>query len=144
MSGLPGKLARLDRVEAQEILEDRGISSTQQRLEIASVLLARKQHLSADALIRLLSEGGCPVSKATVYNTLALFSRHGLVREVVVDSTKVFYDSNTHPHHHFYDKTTGELTDIGETDIELKRVPSPPEGASIEGIDVVVKIVRQI
>ena len=80
------------------------------------------------------------VSKATVYNTLGLFASRGLVKEVKVDRSKVFYDSNPLPHHHFYDTTTGELTDISPEDIEISKHPSPPEGTSLDEIEVIIRV----
>ncbi len=117
-----------------------GITPTPQRLKLAAILLARPQHLSAERLLQLANREDPAVSKATVYNTLGLFARRGLVREVVVDPAKVFYDSNPAPHHHFYDSSTGELTDIDRERIEIVGIPDLPPGASIEGIDVIVRI----
>jgi Fur family iron response transcriptional regulator len=79
-------------------------------------------------------------SKATVYNTLNLFLEKGLIREVIVDPSKVFYDPNTDDHHHFYDVVNGLLTDIPPGDIEFNRLPPLPEGTIAEGVDIVVRI----
>ena len=131
---------RLDLDEAVRILEAHGITPTQQRAEIASILLERPQHISAEQLLALVNQGETGVSKATVYNTLGLFARKGLVREVIVDPAKVFYDSNTGAHHHFYDASTGTLTDIEEGQIDIGRLPALPEGKIVEGVDVVVRL----
>ena len=125
-------------------LRAHGISPTRQRLQIAALLLAAPCHYSAEQLIEALAIVQASVSKATVYNTLGLFARRGLLREVVVDRTKVFYDSNTGPHHHFYDVTSGELTDIPEAGINLGQLPSLPDGASVEAVDVVVRVRRRV
>ena len=122
------------------LLRAHGITPTPQRLKLAAILLARPQHLSAERLLQLANREDPAVSKATVYNTLGLFARRGLVREVVVDPAKIFYDSNPTPHHHFYDCSTGELTDIDRERIEIGGIPDLPPGASIEGIDVIVRI----
>jgi len=126
-----------------ELLESHGIQPTAQRLTIARILFAQPQHLSADEVLGALREENRSVSKATVYNTLGLFVRKGLIREVSVDRSRVFYDSNPHPHHHFYDTDTGELTDIPRTEVEFKSMPALPEGAEVEGVDVVVRIRRK-
>lgn len=131
---------QLDRAEAAKILTVHGITPTIQRMEIASVMLGCSQHLSAEQLLSLVNQGQVVVSKATVYNTLGLFAQKGLVREVIVDPTKVFYDSNTSRHHHFYDTNTGTLTDINEDQISIGRLPTLPEGTVIDGIDVVVRL----
>src|SRR5258706_2388562 len=80
-----------------------GITPTRQRVEIARVLLARPQHLAADEILARVNREGMETSKATVYNTLKLFVEKGLIREVIVHPVRVFYDSNTLPHHHLYD-----------------------------------------
>lgn len=122
-------------------LRARGISPTRQRLEIARVLFARDQHVSAERLLELVRmEGRVAVSKATVYNTLKLFARTGLVREVIVDPSRIFYDSNTSAHHHLYDTSSGELTDIAADSVHLAALPELPEGAQVEGVDVVVRV----
>ena len=98
--------------EIYEKLAQHGVAPTPQRLEIAEILLERPQHLSADQILELLRQKGSRVSKATVYNTLKRFARAGLVREVLVDPSKVFYDSNTSEHHHLYDVSTGASSPI--------------------------------
>lgn len=133
-------LSRLDTGGAARLLEDHRISPTRQRIEIASILLAKPQHLSADELLVLVNRGSVRVSKATVYNNLRLFARRGLVREVIVDPTKVFFDSNTSAHEHIYNIDTGELTDIDGDAIEVNRLPELPDGLEIEGVDVVVRV----
>jgi len=117
-----------------------GITPTQQRVEVANVLLAQPQHLSAEQLLRRISVRGGGVSKATVYNTLALFVRKGLVREVLVDPTRVFYDSNVGIHHHVYDVTTGKLADLEHDAVPVPEIRGLPEGAEVEGVDVIVRI----
>ena len=80
------------------------------------------------------------VSKATVYNTLGLFASKGLLSEVIVDPTKVFYDSNTSDHHHFYAMDSGELMDIEGDSLRLENMPVLPEGTEAEGIDIVIRV----
>ncbi len=130
----------LDKDRVADLLRRRGITATPQRVEIAAILLARPQHLSAEQLLRQVNQGDCAVSKATVYNTLGLFARHGLVREVIVDPSKIFYDSNTSEHYHVYDLTTGRLTDIERAQMSLGGLPELPDGAVVEGVDVVVRV----
>lgn len=89
------------RSEVIDLMRVKGVNPTQQRVEIAQVLFAEPQHVSADQVLSLVNRQRSIVSKATVYNTLGLFARKGLVREVIVDPTKVFYDPTTSPHHHF-------------------------------------------
>ena len=123
-----------------EILRDHGITSTHQRIEIAHALFSRCEHLSADRILTLVNDRACETSKATVYNTLNLFVDRQLVREVIVDPDRVFYDPNTAPHHHFYNVDTGELTDIDEADLRISGLPSLPRGMFVAGVDVIVRI----
>ena len=129
-----------ERESAVRALESCGITPTPQRVEIARILLARPQHLSAEQLLCVLKESDLAVSKATVYNTLGLFAKNGLVREVIVDPSKVFYDSNCSDHHHFYDVDSCTLTDIDVRDIALGDLPDVPEGKWVDRVDVIVRV----
>ena len=122
------------------VLKTHGIQATAQRVEIAAILLAEKQHLSADQVLNRVCRAGAPVSKATVYNTLGLFAERGLARQVIVDSTKVFYDSNTEPHYHFYNVDDGTLTDVMADLVPIEQLPSAPEGTFADGVDIVIRI----
>jgi len=117
-----------------------GITPTPQRRRIATLLLSRPTHLSADEILDRLDRAGGGVSKATVYNTLKLFVEKGLVREVIVDPTRVFYDSNMGRHHHFFDEETGKLTDISTPDLQISGIPQPPAGTVISGVDLIVRV----
>lgn len=130
----------LDRKSLVALLRDHGIAPTHQRLEIAQVLFARCQHLSAEQILLQVNERHAETSKATVYNTLNLFRDRGLVREVIVDPKRVFYDPNTGPHHHIYNVDTGEITDISAEALHLGGVPELPPGLVTEGIDVIVRV----
>ena len=117
-----------------------GILPTPQRIEIASILLERPQHLSAEHIIEKLKAVQSGVSKATVYNTLNLFSERGLVKEVMVDPVRKFYDSTTHPHHHFYNIDSGELSDIPDEQVCFQDLPDLPAGTERESIEVLIKV----
>ncbi len=132
----------LDRGQVIDLLQAHGILPTQQRVEIAQVLFARPQHLSADQVLAAVNRERHLVSKATVYNTLGLFARKGLVREVIVDPSRVFYDPNTEDHHHFYNVDTGTLEDIDPGALALGPLPPPPPGTVTEGVDVVIRVRR--
>ena len=132
--------APMQRGEIAEMLRDHGIAPTHQRIEIAGVLFSRREHLSADRLLASVNAHYSEVSKATVYNTLRLFLEKKLIREVIVDPSRVFYDPNTAPHHHFYNMASGELTDICDDNLQLAGMPAPPEGMVADSIDVIVRI----
>jgi len=121
-------------------LTNLGISPTPQRMQIAAALLSKPQHLSAEQVMHLVNQTSNVVSKATVYNTLGLFARKGLVREVIVDPNKVFYDSNTGHHHHFYNVVTGELADVDAAQLDIAKLPLPPHGTICDGIDVIIRV----
>jgi len=125
------------------LLTQHGITPTQQRVEIGMVLLTKAQHLSADQLLERVNSNAPVASKATIYNTLGLFVEQGLVREVIVDSKKVFYDSNTDPHHHFYDTESGTLHDIAIDEVEIKTLPKPPKQAVIKDVSIVFRVGRE-
>ena len=123
-----------------EVLRGRGINPTHQRIEIAHAIFSRGEHLSADQIFTLVNDRASETSKATVYNTLNLFFEKKLVREVIVDPSKVFYDPNTAPHHHFYNVDTGELTDIDARDIRVTGLTALPQGMATEGVDIIVRV----
>ena len=121
-------------------LKSFGVLPTPQRIEVASVLLNRPQHLSADQIIERLKANGSRVSKATVYNTLHLFGSKGLVKELCVDPSRKFYDSTTHAHHHFYHVDSGELSDIDNGEVSIMGLPPLPDGTEQESVEVLVRI----
>jgi Fur family iron response transcriptional regulator len=124
-------------------LRQAGVALTLQRLVIAQVLLARPVHLTADQVWGLARELMPEISRATVYNTLDLFERSHLLRRLIVDTEKVVFDSNTNPHHHLYDVTTGEVTDIAAGELTVVGTPTLPPGVELEDVDVVVRVRRR-
>ena len=120
-------------------LRSHGINPTHQRIEIAHVLFECKQHLSADQILARVNARHAETSKATVYNTLKLFLDMKLIRELIVDPSKVFYDPNIEPHHHFYNVATGELTDVPALGVRVEGLPPLPTGTIADGIDIIVR-----
>ena len=133
-----GMRARRDGAAA--LLREHGITPTTQRIDVAAVLLMRPLHVCAEELQQMLAERGTPVSKATVYNTLGLFARKGLVRQLAVAPGQVLYDSNTASHNHIYDVDTGILTDVEPGEAEVGALPALPPGTIVEGVDVVIRV----
>ncbi len=121
-------------------LRRHGINPTRQRVEIAYALFSRQSHLSADQVLAIVNEKHSETSKATVYNTLKLFRQKKLVREVIVDPARVFYDPNTEPHYHIFNVESGELTDIDASEVEISGLPDLPGGVVAEGMDVVIRV----
>ena len=124
----------------QQRMADCGIRPTAQRVRIASLLLCEPQHLSAEQILASLRESGARVSKATVYNTLNLFASHGLIRQLSVDGTRAWFDSNVDAHYHFHDLASGALIDVPVPDVEFSRLPPPPPGTEVDGIDLVIRL----
>ena len=130
----------MNRADLIAELDRCGILPTPQRLEIADILFARRQHISADQIIDKLRLSGSEVSKATVYNTLNLFGERGLVRELIIDPKRRYYDSRTDLHHHFFNVDTGELQDIDDREVGFRELPLMPEGTSCESVEVLIKV----
>ena len=124
-----------------DMLKSYDIMPTQQRLKIANIMCAEPCHMSAaQVLASVNKDGGNKACKATVYNTLGLFAEKGLIRELIVDNSKSFYDSNTSMHHHFYNVDTGKLMDIGKDELSVNGLPVLPEGTVNDGMELVVRV----
>ena len=124
-----------------EELKAAGLRPTRQRLALAKLLLEKgPRHVTAEELFQEARRADIHVSLATVYNTLHQFTGAGLLREVVVDLGQSYFDSNTSHHHHFFDQRTGRLADIPDDQIEIGRLPAPPEGSEIERVEVIVRL----
>lgn len=130
----------LDRSEVVSMLQHHKISPTRQRVEIAEFLFQRAQHLSAEKILDGVTQAGKRVSRATVYNTMGLFASKGVVREVLIERERVFYDSNTDVHQHLYNLDTGELTDVYDAQVDLVLAPEIAEGLTIVDTDVVFRV----
>ena len=116
------------------------IKPTNQRIDIAKFILIKDQHLSAEDIFASLNDNERGISRATVYNTLNLFADKGLVRRVIIDSSKIYYDSKTTPHSHYYNVDTGEISDFEFNDAQISSLPTLPEHTVQEGVDIVVRV----
>ena len=125
------------------LLRSHDINPTHQRIEIAHALFSHAEHLSADQIMTIVNTRHSETSKATVYNTLKLFREKGLIHEVIVDPSKVFYDANTRPHYHLYEVDSGKLSDIDAEHVQITGLQPLPEGMVTEGIDLIVRVRRQ-
>jgi len=128
------------RTKVEQTLRSHGVKPTPQRMEIGLLLLPKPCHMSADQILNSLRDTGNQISKATVYNTLNLFSRQGIVREVAIDPAHLVYDSTTHRHHHFFNTDTGELIDIDSPDLCISGLPALPDGMTQESVDLIIRI----
>ena len=126
-------------------LKSVGLRPTRQRLALAKLLLEDDfRHVTAEQLHGEAMDAGIKVSLATVYNTLHQFTKAKLLREVVVESGRAYFDTNTSEHHHLLNEDTGELFDVSNDDIQFSAFPSPPCGTEIDRIDIIVRIKSDI
>ncbi|MEO8628154.1 MAG: transcriptional repressor [Betaproteobacteria bacterium] len=133
----------LSRDDCAGVLRACGVNPTHQRIEIAHALFSRQEHLSADRILAIANERHPETSRATVYNTLKLFVEKRLIREVIVDPDRVFYDPNTTPHYHIYNVETGTLTDVDATAVRVEGLPALPDGMVTEGLDIIIRVRNQ-
>ena len=125
------------------LLQKAGLRPTRQRMGLARLLFEQgNRHVTAEDLHLEAKTEGLPVSLATIYNTLHQFTAAGLLREVVVEPGRAYFDTNTTGHHHFFFEETGEICDIPQDEISITELPQMPEGASLNRVDVVVRVNR--
>ncbi|MFN3663200.1 iron response transcriptional regulator IrrA [Yoonia sp.] len=122
-----------------------GLRPTRQRLTLADLLIGdgQNRHVTAESLFDAASAAGEKVSLATVYNTLRAFCDAGLMREITVDGSKSYFDTNMTDHPHFYWEDTAKLTDAPLDQLEIRRLPQAPAGAEIASVDVVIRLRRK-
>ena len=129
--------------DATQRLRRVGLRPTRQRVELVGLLFGTgDRHVTAESLHGEAAKAGVQVSLATVYNTLHQFTQAGLLRQVVVDAARSYFDTNTGEHQHFFVENEGALIDIPGEQIAVVGVPAPPKGMAVERIDVVVRVRR--
>ncbi len=121
-----------------------GLRPTRQRTALAHLLVGdgRDRHVTAESLHHAAVRAGEPVSLATVYNTLRAFCEAGLMREITVDGSKSYFDTNMTDHPHFFWEDECRLTDAPASQLEIRRLPEAPDGAEISAVDVVIRLRR--
>ena len=141
--GRPPRLTGCPWHDVNEMLQSVGLRPTRQRMALGWLLFGKgARHLTAEMLYEEASNAKVPVSLATVYNTLNQLTDAGLLRQVSVDGTKTYFDTNTTEHHHFFVEDDNQVIDIPEGRMGIDSVPEPPEGYEISRIDVVVRLRR--
>ncbi len=122
-----------------------GLRPTRQRLALAELLVGDGQdrHITAESLHDAVKTSGESVSLATVYNTLKAFCDVGLIREIMVDGSKSYFDTRVDDHPHFFWEEDGRLTDAPNEQLEISALPDAPEGMEISKVDVVIRVRRR-
>ncbi len=124
-----------------ERLKQTGLRPTRQRLALARLLFSSgDRHITAEQLHGEALAAEIRVSLATIYNTLHQFTHAGLLREVVVEPGRSYFDTNTTEHHHFFHEGAGILQDIPGEQVRLAELPAPPSGTAIQRVDVIVRV----
>lgn len=124
-------------------LQSAGLRPTRQRLALAKLLFENgDRHITAEALHGEALAANVRVSLATVYNTLHHFTELGLLREVVVDPGRSYFDTNTSDHHHFFFEDDGQLEDIPGACVKLQSLPKAPAGTVVDRVDVIIRVRR--
>jgi Fur family transcriptional regulator, iron response regulator len=125
-------------------LRSSGLRPTKQRVRLGEYLFSRSKtfHFTVENLDNVINKKGAEekIALATIYNTLHAFKKSGHLQEIFSKEGKSYFDTNTSPHHHFYDEMNNELTDIDVNKIELKKFPNPPKGKSIRNVSVIIKV----
>jgi Fur family iron response transcriptional regulator len=130
--------------DVQSILRDAGLRPTRQRMALGWILFGKgDRHTTAEMLYEEATKANVAVSLATVYNTLHQLTDAGLLRQVAVDGSKTYFDTNVSQHHHFFVEGENNLLDIPDTDVVVGKAPNPPYGYEIARIDVVVRLRRK-
>ena len=130
--------------DVKSMLRGVGLRPTRQRMALGWILFAKgDRHLTAEMLYEEATKAKVPVSLATVYNTLHQFTDVGLLRQVAVDGSKTYFDTNVSQHHHFFVEGENDLLDIPNADVVVGKTPIPPEGYEVARIDVVVRLRRK-
>jgi Fur family iron response transcriptional regulator len=127
--------------DVKAMLRKVGLRPTRQRMSLGWILFGKgDRHITAEMLYEEASRAKVPVSLATIYNTLHQFTEAGLLRQVAVDGSKSYFDTNATSHHHFFVEGANELVDIPGADLIVGDMPTAPEGYEIARIDVVVRL----
>ena len=126
-------------------LREVGLRPTRTRIALSALLFSKgDRHVTAEQLFEEANQARVSVSLATVYNTLHQFTEVGFLRQVAIDASKSYFDTNTTEHHHFYIEDRHELMDIPPTNVIVGKAPVPPDGYEIARIDVVVRLRRKV
>jgi len=125
-----------------DMLRTAGLRPTRQRVSLAALLFGRgDRHTTAENLYEEAHRDGVRISLATIYNALHQFTEAGLLRELAVDGTRTYFDTNTGDHQHFFIESEGKMIDIPTPSLKVTGIPDLPEGKRVARVDVMIRLV---
>ena len=128
-------------IRALNILKDSPLKVTRQRTRLIEILFKNgDQHFTAEDVYKEVNKNKYDISLATIYNCLNQFTKYEILKSVRMSSDKVFFDTNTEGHHHFFCKSTEKLSDIKYSDIKITNLPKIPKGKKLKSVEIVVNI----
>jgi len=128
----------MDNIET--FLRENNISPTKQRLELAEIIFSKNQHFTAADLINMAVNSDLNISQATVYNTLCLFEKRGILKTINLQNDCKFYDTNLSLHHHIYNTSSNLLTDVDNCEIIFSKLPNISKDLELEQTEVLIKV----
>ena len=128
----------MDNIET--FLRENNISPTKQRLELAEIIFSKNQHFTAADLINMAISSNLNISQATVYNTLCLFEKKGILKTINLQNDCKFYDTNLSLHHHIYNTSSNLLTDVDNCEIIFSKLPNISKDLELEQTEVLIKV----
>ena len=126
-----------------EKLRKSGLRPTRQRLKICEVLFNADKtfHFTISDLVKLIeNKANEKISLATVYNTIHAFEKKGYLKEIAINSSQTYFDTNTSNHHHFFDEKKKQLIDLENKDVDPIKINKTIPGKKIKSVEVLVKV----
>ena len=126
-----------------EKLRNSGLRPTKQRLQICQVLFDSEKtfHFTINDLVNKINkELSNKISLATVYNTVHAFEKKGYLKQIPINSSQTYFDTNVSDHHHFYDLKEEKLIDLENSDVGPINILKKINGKKIKSVEVLVKL----
>ena len=128
-------------IRALKSLENSSLKVTSQRKKLIKLLFSHgNAHFSVEQIYKIAQKQDLKISLATIYNSLNQFTKNGIIKSIKVSRDKIYFDTNLEDHHHFYSKSSEELTDIKSSSIVISKLPNIPKGKKLGSVDVIVNL----